>query len=313
MDLESCLPANLRGPATTINRIGIGQSGAGVYRVDAAGEAYVLKIAAAEEPAAGWLGKLHVQQLASDAGLAPRIVHADEKRRAVVSAFVTDRSFPALYGNPGTREAALAQLGRVLRRVHELPLPADAEAKDPRELLAATSSSLAESIALPALVAEAVGRVMQEEPPPGGRAAVLSHNDVNPTNLAFDGEALLLLDWDTAGPNEPFYDLATISVFLRMDEETCGRLLAAYDGEPVSTLPDRFAYDRRLVAALCGAAFLNLARLCGHTDATGTETSEATPSLGEVYQQLRSGSLSLDTAEGRWGFGLALMKGSLSL
>jgi hypothetical protein len=98
-----------------------------------------------------------------------------------------------------------------------------------------------------------------------------------------------------------------------MDEETCGRLLAAYDGEPVSRLPDRFAYDRRLVAALCGAAFLNLARLCGHTGATGTEASEATPSLGEVYQQLRSGSLSLATAQGRWGFGLALMKSSLSL
>jgi thiamine kinase-like enzyme len=42
----------------------------------------------------------------------------------------------------------------------------------------------------------------------------LSHDDVNPTNLVYDGNRLLLLDWDNAGKNEPMYDLATISVFV---------------------------------------------------------------------------------------------------
>jgi thiamine kinase-like enzyme len=312
VSLEACLPAELRGPTTTITRIAAGLSGAGVYRVEAAGQAFVLKIAGEGEPLADWHRKLHIQQLAANAGLTPRIVHVDEARRAVVSAFVVDRSFPAFYGDPRTHEAALAQLGRTLRRVHELPLPPEAAARDLLAFLAAIWSGLA-SFAVPTFVGDAVRRMLGEEAPARERALVLCHNDVNPTNLAYDGEHLLLLDWETAGANDPFFDLAAISVFLRMEDATCQRLLAAYDGEPVSGLPARFAYNRRLVAVMCGAIFLHLARQGGHAGATGDETLDATPSLGDVYQRMRAGALNVATGDGQWRLGLALVKASLSL
>jgi hypothetical protein len=123
----------------------------------------------------------------------------------------------------------------------------------------------------------------------------------------------MLLDWDTAGANDPFYDLAALAVFLRMDEETCRTLLTVYDGEPVSGLPARFAYDRRLVAVLCGTAFLHLARHGGHGGATGGETLDSTPSLGDFYNLMRTGALSVAAAEGQWIFGLALIKESFAL
>src|ERR1041384_6371863 len=113
MSLDDCLPPELRGPATPITRVGAGLSGAGVHRVAAAGESYVLKVADGES-LDGWRRKLHIQRLAAAAGLAPRIVHVDEARRAVVSVFVPDRSFFMLWGNPATRDAALALLGRTL-------------------------------------------------------------------------------------------------------------------------------------------------------------------------------------------------------
>ena len=146
-------------------------------------------------------------------------------------------------------------------------------------------------------------RLISEEPPADERAPVLSHNDVNPGNLVYAGEALLLVDWEHAGPNHPFYDLAAISVFLRMDEPTQQKLLAAYDGEPISILPPRFAYCRRIVAMFCGVTFLQIARTGGHPGAADAETPGSTPSLGEFYQRMRDGSLSLDTAEGQWRFG----------
>jgi aminoglycoside phosphotransferase (APT) family kinase protein len=313
VSLETCLPATLRGPTTTITRVSAGLSGAGVYRVDAAGQAFVLKISGEGESLAAWRRKLHIQQLAANAGLAPRVIHVDEAQRAVVSVFVVDRSFPAFYGDPRTREAALAQLGRTVRRLHELPLPPEADSKDPREFLAALWSGLVESFPLPAFVGDAVRRVLTEEAPPRERAWVLSHNDVNPTNLVYDGENLLLLDWETAGPNDPFFDLAVLSVFLRMDEGTCQRLLAAYDGEPVSRLLARFAYSRRLAAVLPGAMFLHLARQNGHAGATGGETLDSTPSLGDCYQRMRAGALNPATGEGQWSFGLALVKESVAL
>jgi thiamine kinase-like enzyme len=312
VNLEECLPVDLRAPTTTITRIAVGLSGAGVYRVDAHGELYVLKISGDGEPLAEWNRRRNIQQIAADAGLAPRVVHADEPRRAVLTAYVVDRSFPALYWNPATRDAALTHLGHTIRRVHELPLPANSTAKNPRELLVSTWAALAENFAVPAFVSEAVQRIVREDAPPRERDLVLSHNDINPTNLAYDGEHLLLLDWDTAGPNDPWYDLAAVSVFLRMDEGICQRLIAAYDDAPVSDLSAGFEYNRRLVAILCGVVFLRLARQSGHPGATGGETLESTLSLSEFYQQLRSGALSPATAEGQWAFGLSLVKEGVS-
>jgi aminoglycoside phosphotransferase (APT) family kinase protein len=310
VSLEACLPRDLRGPGTAITRVGAGLSGAGVHRVEAAGESYILKVAG-EESLDGWRRKLHFQRLAAEAGLAPAIVHVDEGRRAVVSRFVADRSFFALWGNPATRDAALVLLGRMLRRVHDLPLPPGAPTTDSRGLLAALWSGLA-SFALPAFVGDAVRRALDEDAPASERASVLSHNDVNPTNLLYDGEHLLLFDWETAGSNDPFYDLAAIAVFLRMDDDTCKQLLAVHDGAPVAVLPARFAYDRRFVAALCGTAFLHLARNSGHPGAAG-ETLASTPPLADFYQRLRAGELAIASADGQWWFGLALVKASVDL
>jgi hypothetical protein len=52
--LEATLPDELRGPETTISKVASGLSGAGVYRVEAAGKSYVLKVAAANAPLDGW-------------------------------------------------------------------------------------------------------------------------------------------------------------------------------------------------------------------------------------------------------------------
>ncbi|OJH33694.1 phosphotransferase [Cystobacter ferrugineus] len=313
MTIEDCLPADLRGPTTTLTRIAAGLSGAAVYRVEAAGQSFVLKIAGETENHADWRGALPIQRLAADAGLAPRIVHVDEARRAVLTAFVTDRSFKTFYGDPRTHEAALTQLGRTVRRIHALPPPADAPMRDPRGLLAQVKHGLLGSFALPGFAGDVVRRVLAEDPLTHERVLVLGHNDLNPTNLIYDGEAILILDWATAGPMDAFYDLAVLSVFLRMNEGTSLRLLSAYEDEQLVELPKRFLYTRRLAAALAGAFQLYFARQMKHAGATGTETPDSTPSLGEFYQRMQAGELKLGTPDGHWGFGLALLKESLAM
>lgn len=313
MNLEEFLPPDLRGPETTITPIAAGLSGAGVYRVEASGQAFVLKIAAESESAEDWRSTLHIHRLAADAGLAPRIVHVDAPRRAVLSAFVADRSFAAFYRDPRTHEAAIAELGRTVRRIHALPLPEGAPLREPRAFLAQTWNHFLTDFPLPGFAVDAVERVLAEDPPAREGALVLGHNDLNPSNFVYDGEAILMLDWATAGPMDALYDLAVLAVFLRMDEGTCLRLLSAYDERPIAELPRRFQYMRRLAAALVGAMQLYLARRMKHAGATGAETLESTPSLGEFYQRMMTGGLKLGTADGQWAFGLALLKVSLAL
>lgn len=309
MQLEACLPADLRGPTTTITPIAAGMSGAGIYRVDAGGAAYVLKVSA--EPLDAWQRKRAILEHAAAAGVAPRVVHVEPEHRAVLSAFVVDRSFAARYGNPETRAAAVAELGATLGRVHALPLAPDADGPPP--LLELLWAGPLARFALPPAIRDAVARVRAEPVPPGDRPDVLSHNDVNPTNVVHDGASVVLVDWDTASRNEPYYDLAAASVFFRMDVATCRALLAAHDGVAVDTvgdaLPSRFAYDRRLVAVTSGSALLHLACQAGHPGATDA----AAPSLADFYAQLRAGAIDPRSPEGQWRFGLALVAYSAEL
>jgi aminoglycoside phosphotransferase (APT) family kinase protein len=313
MNIEECLPPALRGPGVVISKIAAGLSGAGVYRIESAGQVFVLKIAADSEDRADWQRALPVQRLAAAAGLAPRIVHVDEDKRAVLTEFVADQSFPKFYRNPATHEAAVALLGRTVRRLHALPIPADAPVRGPHAYLANLWTGVAPGFALPDFVRGAVTRVLEEESPNSGRAPVLSHNDLNPSNLVYDGEGILILDWASAGPVDPFYDLAVLALFLRMDEATCVRLLSAYDDAPVARVPEAFSRSRRLAAALAGTMSLHLARMMKHAGATGAETLADTLALGDFYQQMMAGVLRLGTPEGQWAFGLALLKESLAV
>jgi aminoglycoside phosphotransferase len=285
-----------------------GFSGAPVYRVEATnGDAFVLKLGKAEKSFAGWRVRMRLQETAAQYGLAPRVVHVDETRRAVLADFVDDRSFPAYYSDAHTHPSAVRLLGETLKRVHSLPLPESLEEHDPHTQLKELWSGLAPNFVMPGFVGDAVGNVLAEPPVRSDRPRVLSHNDVNPGNIMYDGERLLLLDWEHAGPNDPYFDLAAIAVFVCMDDATCGRLLSAYDGSAVETLPASFNHFRRVVAAWCGMVFLKMAREGGHHGATD-ETLESTPSLGEFYQRMLSGRADLASPDSRWEFGLSLVK-----
>ena len=314
LHLDECLPAALRGDGTSVTPLSNSFSGAGVYRIERDGRAFVLKVSDVADPIDAWKRRLQVLRSAAAAGLAPRIVHVDEVRRAVVSAFVGGPPVSARFADPATREAAIAQLGRMLRRVHDLPLPADVEPRDLRAYLISTWDSVAASaVPLPAFVAGAVERVLAAEVPDPGRVPVLSHNDAHPANLVHDGEHLLLVDWDAASANEPYFDLATIAMFLRLDDASCARLIAAHDDAPAAALPARFRYDRRLVAVVLGVGFLAAGHAGGHSDPVGDGTLEAAPTMLEFYTRMRAGTLDLATGEGRWWFGLALVKAGATL
>jgi aminoglycoside phosphotransferase (APT) family kinase protein len=247
-----------------------------------------------------------VQQSAAVAGIAPQVFHVDENRRAVLSALIVDRSLPAHLGNPATRAAAIQALGHMLRSRRDVPVPPGMEPVDAVRALRGMWDTVPSDHALPAFVRDAVDAVRAEPSPSDARPLLMSHNDVNPTNLAFDGERVMLLDWQTAAPNHPLYDLAAIAMFLRFDDATCRQVIAAHDDASVDALPESFLHCRRVAAVRSGVAALKAATSRGH--AGGDVPRDATPTLGELYLQMRSGAFDLGSVGGQWAFGLALVK-----
>ncbi|CAN5335107.1 hypothetical protein BH11MYX1_BH11MYX1_36970 [soil metagenome] len=305
--LLACLPEPLRAGAV-ITVIASGLSGAGVYRVVANDQVYVLKVAGTDESLGAWERRLALHAAVSEAGLSPAVVHSDPGRRALLSAFVLDRSFPARFATPQTRELALVELADLLRRAHAVPVPPGTPRRLARDEFVATWDLVAEW-PIPAFARHAIERALAAVPPASGRSPGLSHNDVNPSNLVWDGERVWLLDWESAGVNDPLYDLAAVSMFLRMDDATSARLIAAHDRAAPAPLPAAFRHLRRFIAAFVGSLFLRLARANGHLG-----TVEGSPlTLTEVYLGMREGTLDPRRADGQWRFALAMLRTSAEL
>ena len=58
---------------------------------------------------------------------------------------------------------------------------------------------------------------------------VLCHNDLNKSNIILN-KNLYFLDWEYAGPNDPYFDLASISMSLELNGDDINYLWKGYSG-----------------------------------------------------------------------------------
>lgn len=295
------LPEESVGTVTAIQPISMGLSGAGVYAVTSSRGELVLRVQP-ERADRDWAQQLRILERAAAAGVAPALVHVDPAARAIVLARVAGMPLAAALGDPGQRGAAIAGVVAQLRVLHAL----DATGIDERDPLPFARSQLAAERARPGFPAWAadlepvLGAI--EETLAGDPRRVVSHNDLNPSNVLWDGTRAWLVDWEVAGLTHPFYDLAALAMFLRLDDAIALRLLAAQEGRAIDAGgAATFAALRRLAALLCG---LTLASLLPDLELLPA----AAPTLAAFYADLRAGALDLRDARGQAAFAVALLR-----
>ncbi len=307
--LAALLPEARVGTIERIEPITIGQSGAGVYAVTASRGAFILRLQPNTD-AATFANRLLILRRAAEGGVTPAVVHVDEASRAVVTVRVSGMPLPAALGDPGQRDRALASLIDGLRAAHDL---------DPTGIAESTPLAHARAAWHQQHVRPAFPSWAQSLPTTfdtiasalaGDSRRVVNHNDVNPMNVMWDGAKAWLVDWDVAGLGHPHYDLATLAMFLRLDDAATFGLCARHDGVPLDE-PARalFRALRQLVALLCGLIFLGLSDDLATRPAP---TLQDAPSLGECYAAMRAAELDLGSARGRTTFGLALLAEGLT-
>jgi len=103
-----------------------------------------------------------------------------------------------------------------------------AVAQDYLDVLKARNAQLPEGYEKVQRQAEAIREVLRAT----AQEAVPCHNDPAPENLVDTGERVYILDWEFAGNNDPFWDLADLSVETGFSEEQDRILLEAYLGRP---------------------------------------------------------------------------------
>jgi aminoglycoside phosphotransferase (APT) family kinase protein len=284
----------------------MGLSGAGVYAVASARGDHILRVDGARGDDSFWTQQLLIWRRAAERRIAPPIVHVDERNRAVLSVRVAGAPLPAALANAAQRDTAIADVVRQLRALHTV---------DPSGVVERDGAAFARSLweeqrrrpGFPrwadgaGAALDAIAAVLNSD-----TRRVVSHNDVNPGNVLWDGDQSWLVDWEVAGLNHPYYDLAAFVSFLDLGNDDAHGLLAMQEQ---SALDDSaratFASLRQLVALALGCVFLGM--VPDLTELAVPRVSDA-PTLAACYAEMRTGALDLQMTRGQAAFGLAFLR-----
>ncbi len=78
---------------------------------------------------------------------------------------------------------------------------------------------------------------------------VLCHNDLNPQNIFFS-EVVKFIDWEYAGVNDKYFDLACVSVEFKLNEKEVDDFLKSYSADEIIIYKKLEAY-KTIYIALC--------------------------------------------------------------
>jgi len=78
----------------------------------------------------------------------------------------------------------------------------------------------------------------------------LCHNDLNPKNILFSNQYVKCIDWEFAGMNDRYFDLAAVSVEFTLDEEQEALFLDRYF-ETTPYFKDKLEAYKTIYIALC--------------------------------------------------------------
>ena len=289
------LPEDYFGAITEVSPIITGLSGAEVYSVTTIKGEYILRFLLGDH--AVWKKAIGVQRLASEAGISPELHSVDEAHKATVVTKISGISFGAAVSQPTIRAAAFASLLSQLRALHQLKAHGLTES-DP--ILFARSLWLEQERrpGIPGWMKGMSDKLTAiETQTKHDRRRVLSHCDLNPANILWDGTKVWLIDWDGASLAHPYLDLAVIANFLSLPAPVGLELLAAQEQAPIELKnAEIFGSLRDLARIVYGGVFLRL--IPDLTAVTFAPPDQIVP-LSECFTLVASGKLKIDTSEGQ--------------
>jgi len=200
-----------------------GLSSALAFKIIVKNNPYLLKIMR-KEVISDPTHEFACQQAAAEASIAPRIWYANVEDRLLISDFVEARPFP---------NDMAALIAPTLRRLHALPhFPKVVNYLD------AGNGFVRRFQAAKILPESATGEIFRRYAeiikvyPHIDTELVSSHNSLKPQNMLFDGNRILLVDWESAFLNDPYVDLAIAANFFVKDIAQEEGYLRAYFNEP---------------------------------------------------------------------------------
>lgn len=200
------------------------------YRVDIAGETFVLRIGGKGTRLLG-INRGHEHActaIAAQLGIGAEVIHFLASEDVLVTRFIVGS---AISVETAAQPETLARIVAAMKRYHEGPTFPGAFSpfatvrdyhKKALERGVAFPATLPQVYALMEQIEEAIGPLDRPRP---------CHNDLLASNFIDDGQNIWLLDWEYAAMGDLFFDLGNFAVNQALNEEQCEYLLQCYFGE----------------------------------------------------------------------------------
>jgi hypothetical protein len=261
-----------------------GASGALIYRLEAAGRPYLLRL---EDPVRNGLRDPHrafaCMEAAADAGIAPALRYADPGAGLAIMDFIVQKP---LANYPAGPMALAHDLGALVARL-QATAAFPAVAAYPQIVQGLFAYIRGSGLFAPGLLdphAAGLARICEAYRYDGPQ--VSSHNDLNPRNILFDGEKLWVVDWELSFRSDPLVDIAILALESAPTPELEAALFEGWLGHaPDAAIRTRFELVRRLVglfyACLMLAFTASQPREAPETDLTAISLTEFAAAVAE--------------------------------
>lgn len=273
-------------PIDRVTRLSGGATTAAIFRVDAGGRRYLLRIEGPPSP----LRNPHQYvslRIAAEAGIAPKLHYCDPVARVAVIDFVEPRPLADFPGGPQALAGALGELLRRLQSTTVFPTFVDY----PDIVTRLWAHVCRTGLFAPGVLDTANKRLaeIRQAYVWDRDRSVSSHNDSIPANILFDGERLWLIDWESAYRNDPLVDVAILCDNLARTPELEETLLQAWLGHaPDDALRARLELTRALTRLYYAGVFFSASATMPRA---APDADVSTPTLPEFRQALSEGRL----------------------
>lgn len=301
-------PTDTLGSIVSHTAISNGMSGATVFSVETTQGHFVLRRYHGAQKE--WRRTTAIQRLVAEHGIAPALLYVDEDNQTTVSQKINGVSFGSAMAAPASQQAALHSLTSILGKLHALPYT-NAVARNLGEASQTLWTKQSQrrgfvswAANLESLLHSCLQIMIQD-----GRT-VLSHGDLNPANILWDGSRVWLVDWDMADLSHPYLDLASIANFLSFSNDTAIALLGLQEQSKISDQQAiTFNACRNFARITYGCVFLELVP---KLDEIQFDSLERTPTLMECFGRIMKGEIQMSSPSTQALIASALFKQALA-
>jgi thiamine kinase-like enzyme len=204
-----------------------GKSASILYKIDIGKISYVLRFPSPTTNNPNRLLQVSLAQQAGVLGVGPKIHFVDPKEHAIIMEYIPGRTASPL---DFKNEIFLINFSLFLRKLHcsqlEFPLALSPFHRFQKFLLNCDQNKIYchSNFSEVKFIMEKIEAILQLYP----ITPVPSHLDLNLSNIIITNKKFLLVDWVNGGMSDPYFDLATFSIFAGLNENQTRNFLAHY-------------------------------------------------------------------------------------